>query len=308
MKVLVSGVAGDIGLGIARVLKEWHFFSGLYGIDIHSDHPGHLLIDECAVAPRANEDYYISWLSEYIFENKIDVFIPTSEAEISKLALAGMYKIAGAIIVRNCDFTIEKSLDKFECLSYLSSCGIPVPQHGLVGIDMPSSYPVIAKPRSGQGSKGIALIKNAEELASCQPGLVWQSYLAPDDQEYTCAVYCSAGTDTHVLVMRRKLVGGLTGSGVVVECPDIEKYVRRIAENMELNGAINIQLRLAEEGPRLFEINPRLSSTVVFRDKMGFTDVRWWITDKLGLENPPYSAPKAGTRFYRGSQEYIFAT
>jgi len=34
-------------------------------------------------------------------------------------------------------------------------------------------------------------------------------------------------------------------------------------------------------------------------------DVRWWLSDKLGLENQPYNAPTAGTRFYRGSQEYI---
>lgn len=305
MKALVSGVAGDIGFGIARILKEWGFFSRLHGIDIHSDHPAHFLVDKCAVAPRANEGHYISWLSDYISENKIDVFIPTSEAEISELALAGLYKIAGAIIIRNNNFTIEKSLDKFECLSYLGSCGIPVPQHGLVGIDMPSSYPVIAKPRSGQGSKGVTLIRTQEELENCESGLVWQSYLSPADQEYTCPVYCSSGTGTHVLVMRRKLVGGLTGSGVVVERPDIEKYVCRIAESIKLDGAINIQLRLTEMGPLLFEINPRLSSTVVFRDKMGFTDVRWWVADKLGLENPPYIAPKAGTRFYRSSQEYI---
>ena len=305
MKVLVSGIGGDIGFGIARVLKEWGIFSRLYGIDIHSDHSGSFILDECAVAPRANENYYIPWLSNYISENQIDVFIPTSEAEISVLALAGIDKISGAMIIRNKNFTIQKSLDKYKCLSYLASCGIPVPNHGLVGDDLPSSYPIIVKPRSGQGSKGITLIRNAEALANSRPGLVWQSYLLPDDQEYTCPVYCSAKTGTHVLVMRRKLVGGLTGSGVVVDNSEIEKYVRRIAESVQLEGAINIQLRLTESGPLLFEINPRLSSTVVFRDKMGFTDVRWWLSDKLGLGNHPYNAPAAGTRFYRGTQEYI---
>ncbi|MBA6420465.1 ATP-grasp domain-containing protein [Pseudomonas neustonica] len=305
MKVLVSGVAGDIGFGIARVLRDWGYFSGLYGIDIHSDHPGCFVFDECAVAPRATEAHYISWLSDYIRKNKIEVFIPTSEAEIGVLAAAKIHEICGAIVIRNNDFTIDKSLDKYECLSYLASRGIPVPEHGLVGNDLPSGYPVIVKPRSGQGSKGVVLIYTAEELASCPTGLVWQSYLLPDDEEYTCPVYSSSKTGPYVLLMKRKLVGGLTGSGAVVECPEIDKYVRKILECMRLDGGINIQLRLTEMGPLLFEINPRLSSTVVFRNKMGFTDVRWWLADKLGLENPPYSAPKAGTRFYRGSHEYI---
>jgi len=305
MKVLVSGIGGDIGFGIARVLKEWGIFSHLHGIDIHSDHSGSFILDECTVAPRANEDHYISWLSNYIYENQIDVFIPTSEAEISVLALAGVDKISGAMIILNRNFTVQKSLDKYECLSYLASCGIQVPDHGLVGYDIPSSYPVIVKPRSGQGSKGITLIRTAEELENSQPGFVWQRYLSPDDQEYTCPVYCSTTTGTHALIIRRKLVGGLTGSGIVVDNSEIEKYVRQIAESVQLDGAINIQLRLTESGPLLFEINPRLSSTVVFRDKMGFMDVRWWLSDKLGLENQPYNAPTAGTRFYRGSQEYI---
>ena len=305
MKVLVSGIAGDIGFGVARVLRDWGIFSRLYGIDIQSDHAGLFILDECAVAPRAGDQNYIPWLSEYISKNSIEVFLPTSEAEIGVLAAHNIRTISGALVVRNSDFTIKKSLDKYECLSFLASSGIPVPRHGLVGNDQPCSYPVIAKPRSGQGSKGVALVSDEVELSNCAEGWVWQSYLTPDDQEYTCPVYRSPKSGIQILLLKRKLVGGLTGSGVVVESEEIEQYVRQISECMQLDGAFNIQLRLTEKGPLLFEINPRLSSTVVFRDKMGFTDVRWWIADKLGLESPRYLAPKAGTRFYRGSQEYI---
>ena len=305
MKVLVSGIAGDIGFGIARVLRDWGIFSQLYGIDIQSDHAGPFILDECAVAPRASDENYISWLSEYISKNGIEVFIPTSEAEISALAAQNITEISGAAIIRNTNFTVKTSLDKYEYLSFIATSGIPVPRHGIVGKDQPPSYPVVAKPRSGQGSKGVVLVTNQVELSNCSAEFVWQEYLTPDDQEYTCPVYSSQKTGTRILLMKRKLVGGLTGSGVVVESDEIERYVRQISECMQLDGAINIQLRLTQNGPLLFEINPRLSSTVVFRDKMGFTDVRWWIADKLGLEVPPYRAPKAGTRFYRGSQEYI---
>jgi carbamoyl-phosphate synthase large subunit len=307
MEALVSGIAGDIGLGIARILKEWGAFSCLHGIDVHADHPGSFILDKCAVAPRAADDRYIPWLSEYISANGIDIFIPSSEAEISALVAAGVEEIAGATVIRNRNFTIQKSLDKLECLSHLASCGIPVPDNGLVGVTTPASYPVIVKPRSGQGSKGVALVRTADEMKACQPGWVWQSCLMPDDQEYTCPVYASAKTDMRILVIQRKLEFGQTSSGVVVDNPEIEKYVRAIAAAMQLDGAINIQLRLTESGPLLFEINPRLSSTLVFRDKMGFTDLRWWVAEKLDLDIQPYRAPKTGTRFYRGVREYISA-
>lgn len=305
MKALISGIASDIGFGISRILREWDFFSELHGIDIHADHPGKFVLDQHCVAPRASEENYIPWLCDYISKNRIDIFIPSSEAEISALASAGMEEIAGAAIIRNSDFTIRNSLDKLRCLSYLNSCGISVPAHGLVGGTPPLVYPVIAKPRSGQGSKGVTLIKSADELERCNSDWVWQEYLTPEDQEYTCPVYASKKTDMRILIIKRKLVGGLTGSGVIVRNPEIEEYVRSIAEAMQLDGAINIQLRLTENGPLLFEINPRLSSTLVFRDKMGFTDLRWWVADKLGLEIHNYHAPEAGTRFYRGAQEYI---
>lgn len=305
MNVLVSGIAGDIGFGIARVLREWGVFSRLYGIDIHADHPGCFMLDECAVAPRASEEEYIPWLSSYISENRIDVFIPSSEAELEKLVVAGVNEVGGAVILCNNSFTVLKSLDKFDCLAHLASCGIAVPENGLVGRALPSDYPVIVKPRSGQGSKGVRLIESAAQLEQCQSGWVWQQHLLPDDQEYTCPVYASPKIGMRTLVIKRKLMGGLTGSGVVVDNPIVEGYVRSIAEVMQLNGSINIQLRLTGEGPLLFEINPRLSSTLVFRDKMGFADLRWWLADKLGFNSQVYLAPKAGVRFYRGAQEYI---
>jgi carbamoyl-phosphate synthase large subunit len=305
MNVLVSGIAGDIGFGIARILRDWGVFSRLHGIDIHADHPGDFVLDQCAVAPKASDDEYISWLFNYISENRIGVFIPSSEAELGKLVAAGLDEIGGAMIIRNNRFTVLKSLDKYDCLAHLAGSGVAVPENGLVGRTVPSEYPVIVKPRSGQGSKGVRLVENAAQLEQCQLGWVWQQYLFPNDQEYTCPVYASPKTGMRILVLKRKLMGGLTGSGIVVDNSSVEEYVRSIAEVMQLNGAINIQLRLTEDGPLLFEINPRLSSTLVFRDKMGFTDLRWWLADKLGLSTQAYYAPKAGTRFYRGAQEYI---
>ena len=51
-------------------------------------------------------------------------------------------------------------LDKYKTLKFLSSCGLDVPKYGLVGVNLPADYPVVVKPRRGQGSKGIRKIKS----------------------------------------------------------------------------------------------------------------------------------------------------
>jgi len=55
----------------------------------------------------------------------------------------------------------------------------------------------------------------------------------------------------------------------------------------------------------IFEINPRFSSTVMFRHLLGFKDLIWSINEIAGKEVGDYIPPRAGTRFYRSSQEVI---
>lgn len=310
MNLLISGIASDIGFGAGRILRDWGWSGELHGIDIHADHPGRFVFDRDEVAPRANDKNYLNWLTSYIKRHSIGLFIPTSEAEISILADQGLRSIAGALILIVNRFAITHSLDKYECMGFLAGKGVRVPQSGLVGVTVPATYPVIVKPRSGQGSKCVQHIQSVDAFNErAIEGYIWQEYLAPDDQEYTCPVYRSATRGMQILVIRRTLSGGVTGRGEVIANPLIENYVAKVAHHLELDGAINIQLRLTEYGPCLFEVNPRLSSTLVFRDKMGFCDLRWWIQDTIGLESSPplstYSKPTLGTRFFRGVHEYI---
>ena len=308
MRILISGVAGDIGFGLGRILQRWNFFDKLHGIDISQDHPASLIFDNVDVAPRADTDNYIEWLVEYINLHKIDVFVPTSEAEILTVSknVAAFASICKVVI--NDSHLIENSLDKNKTLKYLNKFGINVPNHGVVDIaDRPDEYPVIVKPRTGQGSKGLRKISTDTELLEITEGYVWQEYLAPDDEEYTCAVYVSKALKSRTLLLKRVLVGGYTGRAIVVKNLEIEEYVKQIIAAWNVTGLYNIQLRLTDDGPKLFEINPRVSSTVVFRDKLGFEDFKWWVLETLGMELPHYKEVCAGTKMYRGNTEYIIS-
>ena len=110
---------------------------------------------------------------------------------------------------------------------------------------------------------------------------------------------------SRILLLKRVLVGGSTGKAIVVKNLEIEKYIEKIISAWNVPGLYNIQLRLTKDVPRLFEINPRVSSTIVFRDMLGFEDFKWWVLEKLGMELPDYEAVCEGTKIYRGSAEYI---
>lgn len=306
MKILVSGVGGDIGLGLGRILKEWNLFERIYGIDISEDHPASLVFDEVDVAPYANSDSYLEWLYKYITDNKIDVFVPTSEAEI--LVVSNHLEVLSSCckILINDNSIIALALDKNKTLKYLSERGVSVPSHGLVSeCNTPCKFPVIVKPRFGQGSKSVVKVNSSDELCRFNEEYVWQEFLEPDEEEYTCAVYVSKSLETRILVLKRVLIGGYTGKAVVTRNNEIEEYLQEIIMAFGVAGLYNVQLRLTASGPLLFEINPRISSTVVFRDKLGFTDFKWWVFEALGIALPDYSEVQAGKRIYRGNAEYI---
>jgi carbamoyl-phosphate synthase large subunit len=306
MRILVSGIASDIGFNCARVLRGLDGVEALYGTDIQPDHAGPCLFDACAIAPRAVDPGYEKWLLDFLLEHRIDFFLPTSEAELARIAGGDMpSRTETRFIMANRD-VIDRSLDKHRCLKFLADCNIPVPANGLVGITEPLTWPVVVKPRSGQGSKGVTVADSIEDFRRNDAvGRVWQELLLPEDAEYTCPVYRSPSAGTRLLILRRTLQGGLTGRGEVVESTEISDYVDSIANAMDLHGAMNVQLRLTHAGPRLFEINPRLSSTVMFRHIMGFRDLEWWLIELAGLSLPDYKPVAVGTRFYRGSQEYF---
>jgi carbamoyl-phosphate synthase large subunit len=135
-----------------------------------------------------------------------------------------------------------------------------------------------------------------------------QEYLSPPSEEYTCGLYKTPNEKPHVLILKRRLAGGLTGQAEVVWDEKIYDYCSKIADGLDLKGSINIQLIRTAEGPIIFEINPRFSSTAIFRDHLGFKDVIWSIHDSLGeSKNIDFSYKSMiGKKFYRVYGE-IFA-
>lgn len=306
--ILVTGIGGDIGFGIGRILKTAQVASKIVGCDIHDDHPGNLIFDACEVVKKASDPDYLAFMEQVIKRHDVDLIIPTVEPELRSFAKEGVFEtLLGVPMVMANSKAVSTGFDKLLTADFLRTSGLPFPWTVPVETGPPPFLPCIIKDRFGAGSVDVCLVE--KELVPLymrsRTSHIWQEYLTPDDEEFTCGIYRSACNEIRHIAFRRRLKGGVTQSGEVVNNKSINQLLINVAEALELRGSINVQLRLCERGPIIFEINPRFSSTVVFRHLLGFQDLIWSLQEKFGEMLSTYNPPSDGTKIYRGSCEYI---
>jgi carbamoyl-phosphate synthase large subunit len=307
--MLITGCGGDIAQSLARIVRERSLADRLIGCDIGEDRGGKPFFDACICVPRASQSDYLPEMTRVVSEYDIDAIVPMSEAEIARFLDAGaMSRFGSASVIAANEEAAKVGLDKLATVQMLDKRGLNPPWTRIVGTRAPDALPCIIKPRVGRGSKGVSVVRTGEEvekLTRSRAGDLWQELLLPDDEEYTCGLFRSRLGEVRTITFRRKLNGGLTQSGEVVTLASIDALLGEIAAALNLVGSINVQLRLTDVGPRVFEINPRFSSTVAFRHKLGFRDFIWALQDRENLDLEPYVPPRPGIRFYRSTTEII---
>ncbi len=196
---------------------------------------------------------------------------------------------------------LETFLDKLSTADYLSKLGIQVPKTlKIESFDNQFDYPVIVKSRKGCGSKKLRRIQTKREMEQLRydldDAMIVQECIGDMDNEFTTGVF-SDGKSTVSITFRRKLgYGGLSIQAICEKVPFLEEMAKVIAKETGLIGSINIQTRRKGDIYIPFEINPRLSSTLMFRKKFGFDDAVWWLNvlqNKGFSYNPKYTSGRA---------------
>ena len=283
-KILITGIGGDIAQSTAKIIRQHYPHIVLIGTDLHLQHGGSLFVDHLYTLPTANSIDYISKLVDLIDSEGADVVIPMTEPELAVL---------GSLIKERNDIhwitageqVIAAGLDKLVTAKTIEKLGLPIPWTVSVNKGLPKKYPCIFKNRFGSGSRAVFVIKDEAEAAYLSkrfPDAIYQELLEPADREVTCAVYRTKDGKVSTLQMLRRLVGGFTGWATVINDDATLQMCKKIAEGLNLRGSMNVQLRITDAGPRVFEINPRISSTVLMRHQLGFTDVLWALDEIEG--------------------------
>jgi carbamoyl-phosphate synthase large subunit len=285
--ILISAIHGDIGCSAVRSLRE--ATKKIVGCDMNPYSPISHLVDKFYAAPAATDTtIYMAFLREVIIREKVDFFLPVSESEIEVLNTRRKeLETLGVQLLLNNQNIIDTFLDKLNTIQYLKGLNIRVPRTLLLSdYDGSYGYPLIVKSKKSHGSKKLLKIMDANDLAYiCKKDdgtFLIQEYIGSDKEEYTTGVF-SDGNIVSSLTFRRKLgFGSMSIEAVLADEPYIDTMVRRIAKNIGLIGSINMQSRKVGNDFIPFEINPRLSSTLLFRKKFGFDDAVWWLNVLLG--------------------------
>ena len=310
MNILVTGLSGDIGNAVGRILSKSNICDTLLGCDVHEEHGGRQVFDDCFVVPKAEDPNYIPSLRKLVDQNNIGVIIPSSEPEQRFLLRQNMLqKIGSAKLLLANRKSMEVGFDKLATTQFLEKEHLPHPWTFEVAKQRPKSLPCILKNRAGQGSKDVIVVGREADVnayENLRPNAIWQELVGDDSSEYTCGVYRSVTGKIRVISFRRRLANGHTMYGELVDNKEIKNLCDVVAVRLDLVGSINLQLRLVDNVPIVFEINPRFSSTVMVRHLMGFQDVIWSIQELLFGFLPEYESKYTpGKVFYRDTVEVI---
>jgi carbamoyl-phosphate synthase large subunit len=307
----VTGCGGDIGQSIGKILLKSAYTKNLYGIDISDKNAAQFIYPNFSVGLPFKHPEYLKTLEAFIEVNNIDIIIPIAEPELRFFSNENILdKIGNAKMITASSLALEIGFDKFKTAQFLKKKGLPFPETFLAKeVKTIDSFPVILKSKTGSGSKDIYKINTQEEYLFYTrhtiEDYVVQEFISEENGEYTCGLFRSGKGEIRSLIFKRELHGGYSGYGEVIENSEISNLLEQLAVKLQLVGSINVQLRITENTPKIFEINPRFSSTVFFRHLFGFEDVIWSIEDRLEDELSDNRQKVTGRKFYKGYEEYI---
>jgi len=304
-RFLVTGANGDIGEAVGRILREVYPEAQVEGADAAGSWPARSVFHVVHELPLASTDGYVDALRA-LSRREFDAIVPTSEPEIGRLA-ADAQSVRTLPLIMAGPKVVTTFLDKLSTAQWLDANGFMPPRSLPLSEASAADLPLIVKPRRGAGGRNQEVVRTPARLALVKSersdDSMAQELLEVEDQEYTCAVLCF-GKEVRTIVMRRQLAGDKTVKAEVVNLPVIDSMLISLARAAEPEGPLNVQLRLMPDGPKIFEINPRFSSTVMMRHQFGFRDVIWTLERRKGLAIPEFSPP-VGALAYRLAREVV---
>ena len=298
---LITGVGSGVAQSIIKALRYASESLGreyrILGTDTHAMAIGLYRVDKGFIVPECSNPEYIQHMSMLCVREGVDVLIPGSDPEVLALAQARdeVEARTGAKVLVSPYHTVRIGHDKWETYEFLRDNGFGYPETACVenawALAERVQFPLIVKPRTGSGSVGVHRVADSRELERILPGLddrhILQECLLPDDAEYTCGVVIGSGGDViDSIAMWRELKKGSTYRAQVADEPVLLSEMERIACRLEVRGAINLQCRVTDSGPVVFEINPRFSGTTAARAVAGLNEPDISIRDLLFCERP----------------------
>lgn len=310
MKVLVTGAGGGgNGEQLVKSLKLPSCDYTVIAADMTQETAELSGGDICRVLPAATHPEYIDALVDLCIRENVKAVFPGSEPELRRIS-AERNKILPHVdlLAINSERVIDICSDKYKTNEFLQQNGFPFPRSLFIqnteqikGVDF---FPVVIKPTVGGGSQHVYLAQDNKELGQLVAYLLnyfdhflVQEYVGNAEQEYTVGVLLDgAGNLINSIAVKRFILSSLSNrikminrtgrkelgdilaissgisQGEIGSFPNVTKYCEELAVKMGCTYSVNVQCRLVDGVPYVFEINPRFSGTSFMRAMVGYNE------------------------------------
>lgn len=235
---------------------------------------------------------YVGALRRVISVEGVSLVLPLTDVEVDALSdargqLGAIVCIPGKEAVRVC----RDKLSSSRVLAPVLGSSL-IPTELLSDVDPAVlDYPVVCKPIDGRSSEGLFFAASSEELRVRTSGLdAVRCCVQPkvEGRVVTVDVVRSSASGGAVAVPRLELLRTPNGAGTsvfVFEDADVSELAMRIAEELGVNGCVNVEFIVTRDGSlRFLECNPRFSGGVEFTCMSGYDCVRNHVRCFLGLD------------------------
>lgn len=276
-RVLITGAGGAAAPWLVRNFRAKGVQVFMADMDAYA--AGLYLADKGFVVPPGLSKDFVPVVRDICRHEGIDVLIPLVDEELIPLADADLGDTR--VLLPRLPF-VSLCLDKYELMQQMRAQGLDVPATRLAS-EGPGDlrYPLIMKPRTGRGSRGLHRVQTKAELdgiladPSCNPG----EYLLQEQAqgvEFTVSVVAWRDGAVQAVVPKEIICKrGITKLAVTRSNKAIEEACAEIQHVLNADGPFNVQLILeaGTERVMVFEINPRFSTTTTLTAEAGVDEM-----------------------------------
>lgn len=287
--ILISGAGGAALPFLIGELKNNGY--RVIATDMDKSAVGLFLADKGYVVPAGLSKNFIPELKKICQDENVDLFIPLVDEEL--VQSFDLTKIGVKVLLPNKDFT-SICLNKKELMKSLMENEIPVPKTYSFDDLSKAGFPLIIKPITGRGSRGIQIVNSKDEINEYlknttykKEELMIQQYIEGD--EYTVSVVVNKDGLLQAVVPKKILLKkGITKLAISEKNKAIIETCEKIQELYQANGPFNVQLKINKYDfiPYIFEINPRFSTSISLTIASGVNELILLTNQLLKNEKP----------------------
>ena len=291
--VLVTAAGGIVSQGIMKSLKlsnmkkDHPITYEIVTTDISAQAAGLYRCDVGILVPPPSSSDYVESIIKICTEKNVQAIFVGSDEELLPIAQVKekIEKETGTTVLINPMDVISVGTDKWKTFEFLKKNNLPcaessLPENQEEFIEK-FGFPLVVKPREGHGSLHFYIVNDMGEIKQAISAIqktgwrpIIQEYLDGENVEFTSGVTVNR-TGKNIMSsisMRKTLKQGQTYKAFVDDFDDIRKSAEETALKFDCRGSVNIQAKMIENTPKIFEINPRFSATCPIRAVAGVNE------------------------------------